>query len=71
MRSTSPDAEAGEITETLRAEIAETPEAFQQSAEGLHLSGRLFEAERRWDEALDCYENASDVSLAHLSLIHI
>lgn len=66
------DAEAGEITETLRAEIAETPEAFQQSAEGLHLSGRLFEAERRWDEALECYENASDVSLAHRkNLFHL
>ncbi|MCH2103230.1 MAG: tetratricopeptide repeat protein [Planctomycetes bacterium] len=66
------DAEAEEITEALRAEIAETPEAFQQSAEGLHLSGRLFEAERRWDEALECYENASDVSLAHRkNLFHL
>ena len=66
------DAAPEEITETLRAEIAATPEAFQQSAEGQHLTGRLFEAERRWDEALECYESASDISLAHRkNLFHL
>ena len=61
-----------EITESLRAEIAATPEPFQQSAEGLHISGRLFEAERNWDEAIECYEQASDMSLAHRkNLFHL
>jgi DNA-directed RNA polymerase subunit alpha len=61
-----------EIAETLRAEIAALPEPFQQSAEGLHISGRIHEAERDWDAALECYEEASDISLAHRkNLFHL
>ena len=66
------DAAPEEITDTLRAEIAETPEAFQKSAEGLHILGRLFEAERDWENALASYESSSDVSMAHRkNLFHL
>ena len=66
------DAAPEEITDTLRAEIAETPEAFQKSAEGLHILGRLFEAERDWENALASYESSCDVSMAHRkNLFHL
>lgn len=68
----SSDGAPEEITALLRAEIAETPEAFQQSAEGLHIAGRLYEAERDWENALDFYENSCDVSIAHRkNLFHL
>ncbi|MDE0891333.1 MAG: tetratricopeptide repeat protein [Planctomycetota bacterium] len=66
------DAEPEEYIASLRAEIAETPEAFQQSADGLHITGRLFEAERDWESALEAYEKSCDVSIAHRkNLFHL
>jgi len=66
------DGDVRDIVNTLRAEISNTPEAFQQSADGLHISGRLFEAERDWESALECYENSCDVSIAHRkNLFHL
>jgi DNA-directed RNA polymerase subunit alpha len=51
--------------EALEKDLADAPDDFGDSAEGLYLSGRLDELRRQWEPALEAYEKAREVDPHH------